>query len=156
MKLPLQIAIRNIPHSEAIEANIREKAEKLDRFHERIMSCRTVVETTQRRHHQGKLFSVRIDITVPGKEMAVTREENEDVYVAIRDAFDAAVRRLEEHARKQRGDVKAHVEPSSGRVARVFKEQNYGFIETADEREIYFHRNCVLNSDFEKIRGVFS
>lgn len=151
MKLPLQVTIRDIPHSEAIEKNIREKAEKLDRFNDRIMSCRIVVEATQRRHHQGKLYGVRIDITVPGKELAVTREENEDVYIAVRDAFNATVRRLEEHGRKQRGDVKSHAESPAGRVVRIFPEKDYGFIETTDEREIYFHRNSVLNSDFEKL-----
>ena len=95
MRLPLQVTFRNIPSSEAVETHINEKAAKLDRFYDRIMSCRVVVDSTQRRQHQGKLYGVRIDITVPRKELAVTREENEDIYVAIRDAFDNASRRLE-------------------------------------------------------------
>ncbi len=152
MRLPLQVTFRNIPSSEAIEANITEKASKLDKFYDRIMSCKVVVESTQRRQHQGKLFSVKISITVPRKELAVTREENEDVYVAIRDAFDHASRRLEEHAYRERGDVKLHEEPQGGRVARIFEDEHYGFIETSDEREIYFHRNSVLNDEFGRLK----
>jgi ribosomal subunit interface protein len=152
MRLPLQVTFRNIPSSEAIESNINEKAAKLDRFYDRIMSCRVVVDSTQRRQHQGKLYGVRIDITVPRKELAVTREENEDVYVAIRDAFDTASRRLEEHARRERGDVKIHREPLGGRIVRIFPDEHYGFIQTPDEREVYFHRNSVLNEEFGRLK----
>lgn len=152
MRIPLQVTFRNIPHSEAIEANITEKAKKLDRFFDRIMGCRVVVEESQRRHRQGKLFSVRVDVTVPGKELAVTREENEDVYVAVRDAFDSAVRRLEEHAHKAHGIVKTHETPPTGRVVRIFPEESYGFIMSHDNREIYFHKNSVLNHDFDKLK----
>jgi ribosomal subunit interface protein len=152
MKLPLQVTFRNIPSSEAIEANINEKASKLDRFYDRIMSCRVVVDSTQRRQHQGKLYGVRIDITVPRKELAVTRAENEDVYIAVRDAFDAAGRRLEEHARRERGDVKTHQGPSIGRIVKLFPDENYGFIQTPDEREIYFHHNSVMNGDVGRLQ----
>lgn len=152
MRLPLQVTFRNIPSSEAIETHIKEKAAKLDKFFDRIMSCRVVVDSTQRRQRQGKLFGVRIDITVPRKELAVTREENEDVYIAIRDAFDAACRRLEEHGRRERGDTKSHEGPQSGRVLRLFSDELYGFIGTPDEREIYFHGNSVLNGDFARLK----
>lgn len=152
MKIPLQVTFRNMPLSEAIEAKIHEKAAKLDKYFSRIMSCRVVVEESQRRQHQGKLFSVHIDITVPGKEMAVTREENEDPYVAVRDAFNSAGRRLEEHARQRRGEVKTHETPPIGRIIRIFPDQAYGFIITPDQREIYFHRNSVLNDDFSALK----
>ena len=153
MRIPLQITFRNIEPSAPIEANINEKAAKLDRFYDRIMSCRVVVEESQRRRRQGKLYSVRIDITVPGKELAVTREENEDAYVAVRDAFDAAVRKLEEHARRRHGDVKAHATPPTGRIIRIFPDSDYGFIKTSDDREIYFHRNSILDDvDFKQLK----
>jgi ribosomal subunit interface protein len=153
MRIPLQITFRNIAHAAPIETNINEKAAKLDRFYDRVMSCRVVVEESQRRRHQGKLYSVRIDITVPGKELAVTREENEDAYVAVRDAFDAAVRMLEEHAQRRHGDVKAHATPPTGRIIRIFPDSDYGFIKTSDDREIYFHRNSVLDDvDFKQLK----
>lgn len=151
MRLPPQMTLKDIPHSEAVEKKILEKIEKLEQFSDRIMGCRVTVEATQRRHHQGKQFTVRIDITVPGHELVVNRIENEDLYVAIRDAFNAAKRQLEEHVRKQRGDVKSHEEPPCGRVAKILADESYGFIETSDGREIYFHRNSVIAPDFDSL-----
>lgn len=153
MKIPLQTTFRNMPNSTAIDSKIHEKSAKLDRFYDRIMSCRVVVEELQRRHHQGNIYSVHIDITVPGKELAITRQENEDAYVAVRDAFDAAVRLLEEHGRQKHGEVKTHTEPAVGRIVRIFPESDYGFIKTPDAREIYFHRNSVLDEiDFNQLK----
>ena len=108
MQLPLQITIRGVEHSDALEAHIRDKAGKLDEFFDHIMSCRVVVEMPHKHHQQGKNFTVRIDIGVPGSEIVVNRDHAEDVYVALRDAFDAAKRQLEDYARKIRGDVKTH------------------------------------------------
>ena len=108
MQIPLQVTIRDIDHSDMLEAHIREKAKKLDEFFEHIMSCHVVVEVPHKHHHQGKQFNVRIDITVPGSEIVVNRDQHEDVYVALRDAFDAAKRKLEDYARKVRGDIKTH------------------------------------------------
>ncbi len=151
MRLSPQITLKDITHSEAVEAKIQEKIAKLEQFCERIMGCRVTIESPQRRHHQGKLFTVRIDLTVPGRELVVNRIENEDIYVAIRDAFDAAKRKLEEHVRKQRGDVKAHEEIPRGRVSRLFPDDGYGFIETSDGREIYFHKNSVIEPTFDRL-----
>jgi ribosomal subunit interface protein len=105
--------MRDMEHSDAVEQRIREKADKLSRFYDRIMNCRVVVEMPQRHKHQGKLHSVRIDLTVPGAELVANHSQNEDVYVAIRDAFDAMTRQLEEYARKQRGEVKTHTQPGA-------------------------------------------
>jgi len=114
MELPLQISFRHMGHSEFIEAAIREKAAKLETFADRIMACRVVVEQACRRHRTGNLHDIRITITVPGEEIAVTRlpsehAQNEDIRVALRDAFDTARRQLQDYARRQRGAVKAHV-----------------------------------------------
>jgi len=111
MQIPLQISFRNMDPSPAVEERIRKKAAKFERFHDRIVGCTVVVEAPHRHQHKGKLYSVRVDISVPGKDVIVDRAKpadhaHEDVYVAIRDAFNAATRRLEEHARKLRGDVK--------------------------------------------------
>ena len=108
MKIPLQITIRDMENSEALETHIREKAHKLDEFFNQIMSCRVVVEIPHKHHNQGKMFNVRIDIGVPGKEIVVNHDKSEDVYIALRDAFNAASRQLEDYARKIRGDVKTH------------------------------------------------
>jgi len=100
MEITLQITTRDIPHSEALESHIREKAEKLEKFYPHITSCRIVVELPHKHHHQDRMFDVHIDMTIPGSEIVVNRAANEDVYVAVRDAFDAAKRQLEDHARK--------------------------------------------------------
>jgi ribosomal subunit interface protein len=108
MNIPLQITFRDMPPSPAVEDRIREKADKLGRFHDRIMGCRVVIEMVQRHKHQGKLHSVRIDLTVPGAELVANHAQHEDIYVAVRDAFQAITRQLEDHARRLRGDVKTH------------------------------------------------
>ncbi len=151
MKLPLQITARNISLSEAAETSIREKAAKLDTFYDRIMSCRVVVDAPHRHQHQGVQYNVRIDITVPGGELVVKREPHEDLYVAIRDAFDAARRQIQGYARKQRGDIKVHESHPQGHVLRLFPDNDYGFIGTPDGREVYFHRNSIKDNDFDKL-----
>lgn len=108
MQIPLQITVRDIAHSEALEAHIRDKAEKLDEFFDHIISCRVVVEVPHKHHRQGKEFNVRISVGAPGREIVVNRDKHEDVYVALRDAFDASKRQLEDYVRQLRGDVKAH------------------------------------------------
>jgi ribosomal subunit interface protein len=108
MQIPLQITIRDVEHSEALETHIRDKAKKLDEFFDHIMSCRVVVEMPHKHHHQGKQYTVRVDIGMAGGEIVVNRDHDEDVYVALRNAFDVAKRQLEEYAHKLRGEVKKH------------------------------------------------
>jgi ribosomal subunit interface protein len=151
MEIQLQITSRNIELSEAIRSEITKKAEKLDKFHERITRCRVVVEAPHRHHHQGIKYSVNINMTVPGGELIVKKQSHEDLYVAIRDSFNAAKRKLEDFARRQRGDVKQHEEVPLARISSLFPEQGYGFITTEDNQEIYFHENSVLNQKFDRL-----
>lgn len=156
MQLPLQVTFRDMPRSEAVETKIREKTDKLGKFYDRIMSCRVVVQAPHLHHHQGKLYSIRIDITVPNGELVVSRDHHddhshEDLYVALRDAFSAAERQLKTYVRKQRREIKTHNGPPHGRVAELNPELDFGTISTDDGREIYFHRNSVLNGGFDKL-----
>ena len=121
MQLPLEITFRGIPHSDAVEARIREKAAKLEQFCHNIVSCKVAVESEHHNHHQGNLYKVRIDISVPNKHILVSRDHHdkqahEDVYVALRDAFSTATRQLEEYVRIQRGEVKNHKAPTLDEV----------------------------------------
>jgi cold shock CspA family protein/ribosome-associated translation inhibitor RaiA len=150
MQLPLQITFRGIPPSEAVEAKIREYADKLDQFYDRIMDCRVMVEAPHHHHRKGNLFHVRIDLTVPGGELVVKRDppqhqSHEEVNVAIHDAFDDARRELEDYARRQRGDTKTHEMPLHGKISQLFPDEGYGFIETPEGEEIYFHQNSLLD-----------
>lgn len=151
MKSLLQITTRDVPHSEALERHIRQKAEKLETFYPHIMGCRVMVEVPHKHKHQGRAFNVRLDITVPGNELVVNREADEDVYVALRDAFNAAKRQLEDYGHRQRGDIKTHAPVLHGRVTRVIADENYGFIETSEGHELYFHRDNLANNNFDKL-----
>jgi ribosomal subunit interface protein len=121
MKLPLQITSRNVSLSDAAEQAIREKAAKLDHFYDQIMGCRVLVEAPHRHQNHGNQYNVRLDITVPGSEIVIKREENEDLYVAIRDAFDAAQRKVKDFSSKQKAMKGAEgiplVEPETAQVA---------------------------------------
>jgi ribosomal subunit interface protein len=151
MQLPVQITFRDIARSEAVETAIQERVDRLDRFADHIMSCRVTVGMIEKHKHQGKLFNIRVDLKLPGSELVVNRDKAEDIYVAIRDAFDAVKRKLEEHVRRMHGEVRQHEVESHGRVARMFTDQGYGFIEKADGTELYFHvYNCV-HPDFGQL-----
>lgn len=156
MQLPLQITFRNMERSDFVENNIREHAEQLDQFVENIMSCRVVIEAPHRHQNQGNLFHVSINITLPGHEINVSKgrdkhQAHEDAYVAIHDAFDAARRQLQELQRKRRGNVKQHEQPPHGRISQIFPMEDYGVIQSSDGRDIYFHRNSVLDLEFDKL-----
>src|SRR5690606_27783500 len=110
MNIPVQITFKNFDSSTAVETAIRERAEQLEKYFDRITSCRVVVEAPHQNHLKGNLFHVRIDLTVPGDELVVNRnhEKNhahEDVYVAIRDAFDAMKNQLRSYVDRKRGNT---------------------------------------------------
>lgn len=115
-----------------------------------------VIGRAHRRRH-GDLYAVRLQITAPGEaDVMIDRNPpqdhaHEDAFVAVRDAFAAARRRLQDRYRRQRGDVKVHEEPPQGRIARLFTDEGYGFLESDDGREIYFHRNALVNGGFEHL-----
>lgn len=152
MKTPLQITFRGVERSDAIEAHIRDKADKLETFFEPIMSCRVVVEVPHQHKHQGKAFNVRIDIGVPGGEIVVNRDNHEDVYVALRDAFDAAKRQLEDYGRRLRRETKTHEAEYIGQVVRLFPDEGYGFIQRGDGDELYFSSVNLVNTTFDQLR----
>src|SRR5690606_18526093 len=130
---------------------------KLERYCSNITGCRVAIELPNQKRSKGNLFVVRIDLEVAGTLLVADRapdqdHSHEDVYVAIRDAFNAMRRQLQDYVRLRRGEVKSREEePRYGRVIRLFPYEGYGFIGTSDGREIYFHENSVLNDAFEKL-----
>jgi cold shock CspA family protein/ribosome-associated translation inhibitor RaiA len=175
MELPVQITFRNMDRSDAVETFIREKASQLGSFYDRIIRCRVLVEVPHHHHRSGNPYHVRIDLTVPGGQLAIsqkgglhsrwkqTRVEqtkkaaevdavHKDLYLTVREAFEDARRQLQDYARRQRGKVKTHLTPPFGRVVRLFAQEEYGFIETPSGREIYFHKNSVLANGFERLK----
>jgi ribosome-associated translation inhibitor RaiA len=155
--VPTQITFRNMDVSPSVEAQLRERAEGLERYFPSIIACRVAVETAHRQQHKGRLFHIRIRLTVPGREIVVSRDPgehhaHEEIQVAIRDAFDAARRQLEDHLRQLDVKVKTHEPPAHGRIARLIAEGDYGFIESATGEEIYMHRDSVVGAKFEDLR----
>ena len=107
MSISTQITVRGMPHSTALDEHIQAKAAKLEQYFSPITSCRVMAEALHRHQHQGRQFSVRLDIVVPGKEIVAKHDHDEDVYVALRDAFAAAIRQLEDYAQVRRGETRA-------------------------------------------------
>ncbi|MBX5461367.1 MAG: ribosome-associated translation inhibitor RaiA [Steroidobacteraceae bacterium] len=104
MTFPLQITFRHMPPSRIFENRIRELARRLERFSDRITHCHVVIEQPHQHNTQGSVFDVHITVTVPGEVIAINRSHAQDprhtdAYVALRDAFSAAKRKLQEHER---------------------------------------------------------
>jgi len=157
MKLPLQITFRHMEHSPAVEERVRAMAQRLERFSSAIMSCRVVIEAPHQHQRQGQRYEVHVDLTIADGEVVAgkehrERQSHEDVYVAIRDAFRAVRRQLEDLERIRRNDVKTHDESPTGRVSELNPLAGYGRIETSDGRTLYFHRNSVRTGQFEQLK----
>ncbi|AIO68228.1 ribosome hibernation-promoting factor, HPF/YfiA family [Burkholderia oklahomensis] len=102
MKLPLEISIQGMPRSDALEEAVARHAAKLERYCADIIRCRVSVILDDKHKRQGKPFDVHIDVTIPGHELVSNRESDEDVYVALRDAFKNAERMLDDAVSKRR------------------------------------------------------
>lgn len=175
MKLPLQVTFRNIESSPTVEEWIRREAAKLETFYSQIMNCRVAVEIPHRHHKKGTPFHIRIDLSLPGGEIVVKREPSlsgglrrlsgremkkdlevnfphKNLRLAINDAFKAVARRLQDYVRRQRGDTKSHAPLRVARVSKILPSEGYGFLTSDDGRGIYFHKNCVLNRAFSRLK----
>ncbi|MCC6347025.1 MAG: HPF/RaiA family ribosome-associated protein [Nitrospirales bacterium] len=150
--MELQITARTVELDDWLKEEITRRAAKLESAYQRIIHCRVVVEVPHRHKRDGVLYNIRIDLHVPGAVLMVEREPNEDLTAAMRDAFDAARRKLEDYSRQQRGDVKRRAEAPHARVSALFPEDGYGFLTTSEGSEMYFHENSVLNGDFKRLR----
>ena len=157
-QVPLHIALDDSVPSQARET-IESAARELEQYHARITSCRVAVSAPDHRHREGGLFDVHITVRVPHhadivvSHRAGEKHEREHLDVAIRRAFHEARRQLQDSARESRLDVKSHVPTDHGRVARLFRDEGYGFIEASDGHELYFHRNSVADGKFDHLRA---
>lgn len=157
MQLPLEVTFRNAERSDAVEAAVRERADKLKQYFQRIISCRVTIEVPNRTPQYDVLnHRVSIEISVPGDELVVSREPTKhddfnDVYITIGDAFDAAERQLQSYAGRLKDSRKPIDEPPHAVVNKIFTDEGYGFLLTPDEREIYFHKNSVSHPGFSKL-----
>ena len=107
MRDPVEITLRGVPQSAALERYIGEQARALERQCDRIQACQVVAEALHQHRQQGAQFAVQLNITLPGTEVVVNREHSEDVYIALRDAFEAARLQLNDHMRRQNGAARS-------------------------------------------------
>ncbi len=153
----LKIVLRDVsPYEEVIKAEIEKWADKLEMHYPGIISCRVSVEKPHRHHQSGNLYNAAVVVNVPRKQIVVSREHplhhsHEDIFVAVHHVFEEAGRQLSEYAFRQYGEVKDHALLPHGVVLRLFPEEGYGFIQGFGGREIYFHRNSVLDG-FDKLK----
>jgi cold shock CspA family protein/ribosome-associated translation inhibitor RaiA len=150
MQIPVEITYKGLGSTEALDQRIHDWVGKLERVFDRITRCEVLVETPHRHRRQGNAFHVRVRLTVPGGEIVVSHDPgpegaHEDAYVALRDAFLAARRQLEDHVRARlRRETKTRELKQHGRVTFIDVEREWGWLEPNDGRRIYFHGHSVL------------
>ncbi len=160
MQVPLDLSVRDIPREQWLEDLVNEQVAGLERVCDHISSCRVSIERPQKAQQTGNPYRVRIDINVPPKhEVVVTQEPGDeemhpDLAGVVRSAFDSAQRQVRELVDRQRHNVKAHDADleRQGTVRKLFLAGGYGFLQTFDNRELYFHRNSVFNCDFNQLK----
>ncbi len=158
MQQPLQITFRDVEHSEAVAERIRRKILKLDKFYPNLVSCHVVIEMIQHHHHKGNLHNVAIHAFVPGHDINVSKQPNENLYLAIQEAVDGLWEQLDTYRSLDMGDVKDHGEKISGEIVRLISDEEYGFIVDAEDNEYYFNLTHLVNAKFfqlhigEKVR----
>ena len=151
MQRELQITARDVVLAPAEEQAIREAAAHLETFWDRITSCRVLVEVPRRRGRTGRLYNVRVDLGLPGGEVVIRRQPREELLTAVQEAFKAAERRVQDAARRLRGDVKLDRSAPRGVVTRLLPWEGYGFITDDNGRELYFDRQSVLAGAFDRL-----
>lgn len=155
LDFPVDITLRDIPNSMTIEDRIKKKTDKIANFYaDQVDFCKVTLGLAQKHKHQGKLFDVHIEVGVPGKVLVVNHKKNEDLYVLLRDAFNAMMRQIEENKERLRGFVKTHTESLQGKITRLYSD--YGFIETPEGKEYYFDATHLTLGQFDALReGLF-
>lgn len=176
MQIAPTITFRRLRGAEQLEATIRERLARLETFVPSIIGAHVTVELAERHHRQGNRYHVRIALTLPGEQIVVKHETSlrpglralgvertrkhdspdpghRHAKVAVREAFEAARRRLQDYARRRRGAVKTHIAPPEGRVLRLSQDRGFGFIEAPDGHEVYFQKTSVLAKAFGRLKA---
>lgn len=159
MQQPLEINFHGVPRSDWSIELIQERAARLERYSDHIISCQVIVSQPHQHQHKGKPYRVSIDVRLPRHQsLAVTEEPDTvprghaDLRPVINAAFEAMERRLRSIGEStRREDLAPAAGEDRGLVVRLFEDEGYGFLRTADDREFYFHRNAVLHGDFPRL-----
>jgi cold shock CspA family protein/ribosome-associated translation inhibitor RaiA len=155
MENPVEIEFQGLTANEAMRATVLKHVAVLEERYGRMTVCRISIKCASERP-KGSAYDIQIHLGLPGgrdieiKRTARAGESRDDVTIAINDAFKSARRHLQEHTRRMKGLVKSHDGPPIATVKRI-DGAGFGFLETDDGREIYFHRNSVLNDGFAQL-----
>jgi len=157
MQTPLELAFKDIEPSEDIKALVAEKVAHLETFFDGITSCHVYIRAPHQSQRKGNLYEVTIELRVPGDELVVRRDqddtaEHHHLKVAVRDAFAAMAQELKRWKAQIKGDVKTHGGPLQGKVVEIHHDEGYGQIIATDHRLIYFHKNSVVDGNFEDLQ----
>lgn len=152
----LKIQYLGFRESEAVSAVVQNHVDSLERMSPNLISCHVVLTRPSRKHQQGTLYQIKLRLHMPGTNIIIDKDPgmnqaHEDVYVAIRDAFLAAKRKIEDYNRIRSGRVKEKVRPLHAKILRLIPASDCGFVVSEDQREIYFHRNALLNGDYDSL-----
>jgi cold shock CspA family protein/ribosome-associated translation inhibitor RaiA len=157
MEVPVQIDFQGMAPVQRVRSAIAAHVAALEKHCGRVTACRVVLKAPGGHHRNGGLYEVNIHLALPdGRDVDVARtaaadERHADVDFAVNDAFKRARRRLQDQVRRMRGQVKIPERAPIGRITQLDAAGGFGFLESADGREIYFHRNSLLNADFRKL-----
>jgi cold shock CspA family protein/ribosome-associated translation inhibitor RaiA len=157
MESPVKIEFRNMPESAAVREVVEQHVAKLEERYGRVTTGRVVLKGPGEHHHTSGHYEVNIQLALPdGKEINVERtppsdQRYADPTFALNNAFKRARRQLQDKARRLQGQVKQHEEQPMGTVLRIDPTGEFGFIQSSDGEEIYFHRNSVLEAGFSRL-----
>jgi cold shock CspA family protein len=160
MDRPLEIAFHGLNASPQVETEIRRHVDKLERRFGHMIGCRVAVELLHRQHKTGNLYDIRVEMEVPGGDLVVSHAPHHarekfarpNLQASLRDAFKVAERRLTDYKQQLSGEVKLHEEAFAGQVAQIDPAEDHGFILTHEGMELYFHRNSLLDGEFDRVQ----
>jgi len=158
MSIPLQITFRDMDHSDALEAYVRRHCEKMEQLAPRATHCHVTIAMPHRHRQTARPVRISVDLRIPGQEIAVSHPRDEDTMTidaraAVDEVFDQVARRIQDFLRNQRGDVKTHEATyQEAHVSKLWTYEGYGFLTTAEDGDVYFHKNSVLHHAFGKLK----
>jgi cold shock CspA family protein len=159
MEVPLEIAFKDVEKTPEVEADIRDRVDKLEQVYDQIISCHISVERPHKHQRSGSPYRVRIDVRVPPRHEIVVKQESgygdmhDPLNIVLEKAFDSVERELEDVKERQRHEVKKHPDQEiQALVDKLFRQEGYGFLRELDTgREIYFHKNSVLHNHWKDL-----
>jgi cold shock CspA family protein len=159
MRIPLEVSFHGMSRSKSLETLIQNDITKLEKVCDNLISCRVGIKLEQKSRRTANPFRVRIEMRMPpGHDLVINhksglKEDSEDLPTTVRNAFRTAHRRLKQQVEKQRGARKTHPQQETmALVTKIFSDEGYGFLRSTEGEEIYFHRNSILNYNFEELR----